>query len=263
MTDRIPMLLGDDSGVFGIRVGGGPGIGVVVCVTPSMTDSPAGLLLADRLALEGNTEVVIDEPGYGESYGDVEVGTALALACEAAMQPGAEAVALVVHAGLLDAALRLAESRDDVIGVASVSMPTPDPMAKLAAALGTGDLLRMGIRLSTLRKLLDSQARSRFIRVIRAKLLGTKEVSASAADPDVVPGLRSALADGKQVLLVAGVLDRASRAILELASGSTGEFLETDCTYRGRVSGFATASAQSWFAERVATWVRALGHHPI
>lgn len=261
MTGRMPLLLGADSAVFGIRVGGGSVFGVVVCVTPSMTDNPAGLLLSDRLALEGNTVVVIDEPGRGESRADVEVGEALELACDAVMASGPDVVALVVHAGLLDAALGLAQSRDDVIGVASVLVPTPDPMRKLAGSLATSDVVRMGMRPSTLRKLLDAEARARFLRLARAKLLGTKEMSGSAADPGVAPRLRSALASRKRILIVAGIWDRASKAIEELAVDTqANEFLEADCTYRGRISGFARTGTQSWFADRVAMWVRTLGN---
>ena len=259
MTGRMPLLLGSDSGVFGIRVGGGSGIGVVVCVTPSMTDNPAGLLLSDRLALEGNTVVVIDEPGGGESRADVDVGMALESACDALMASGPGVVALVVHAGLLDTALGLAESRSDVLGVASVLVPTPDRMTKLAGSLATGDVVRMGMRLSTLRKLLDAEARSRFLRLARAKVLRSEEMKASAADPGLVPRLRSALASGKRILLVAGVWERATRAIEELAAEvPASELLEADCTYRGRLSGFATIDAQSWFIERVAMWVTAV-----
>lgn len=264
MTGRTPVLLGDDSGVFGIRVGGGPGIGVVICVTSSMTDSPAGLVLSDRLALQGNSVVVIDEPGHGESRADVQTREALDLACQAVKASGPDVVALVVHAGLLDAALGLAESRHDLIGVVSVLVPKADPMTKLAGSLATSDVVRMGMRPSTLRKLRDAEARARFLRLARAKLRRSKEMSGPTADPVVGPRLRSVLASGKRILLVAGIWDRATRAIVELASqNSADDFLETDCTYRGRLSGFATTSAQSWFADRVATWVRTVGRRPV
>jgi hypothetical protein len=254
---RNPVLLGDRSDTFAILVGEGPHAGVVVCVTPSMIGSPVGFALADRLVTGGRTVIVIDEPGHGESVDDVEVEQALALACATVTESGAEVVALVVYAGLLDAALRFSESRDDVVGVASVSVPMPDPMAKLAVSLGMSDLVRRGMRGSTLRKLLDSEARARFFRLIRAKLRRSRgSTHGSASDSQYVSGLRSALAAGKRVLLVAGSWDRGSKAITNLAADSPpDERLETDCSFRGHVSGFATTAAQSWFIDRVNVWV--------
>lgn len=262
MVSRNPVLLGDGSDTFAILVGDGSQTGVVVCVTPSMIDSPVGSVLADRLAAGGCPVIIIDQPGHGESRDGVEVRRALTLACAAVRESGADVVALVVHADLLDAALSFSESRDDVVGVASVSVPAPDPMAKLAASLGTSDLVRRGMRRSTLRKLFDADARSRFVRLLQAKLRGSMRSATESVptNPQFVPRLRSALAAGRRVLLVAGAFDRGSRAIAQLVQdGSADERLETDCSFRGHLSGFDTIAAQRWFADRIATWILGMG----
>ena len=286
------VFFGHGNALFGIlnTSSGEPApTGVILSLTPDMSESPVSARLARSLAGRGFVTLRFDQTGHGESgEGRNQTGRNGADDfLDAARFLEARSVNSVILIGAVSgarAALAAAVGLPYVEGLACAVLPVVDTARKVAESVGLREYLRRALGPDAIRKLADPERRRRYFGLARAKVrsltrrpprpsnretVADPDPSAdhnpdwrSTADPRVLDHLSSVIDRGVPTLLVNGSNDpqdrhlrrlfRGSQASPPAAGGNQPDLVTVDHI---ALKGFRSVAAQDQFIDVILEWI--------